>query len=155
MTKRADFLDYWVFQKDTIFNPEKKKLIAVGFTLTGHDELEQNASTNKERIKAMLYLHKQGFKTFASIEPVVDAQSAFAMINFISGWCDLIKVGLMSGGRKYKPYEIEYLYQAIKEDARGSKFYIKESMMSYLHLDKSALPTHCVSMDYNIFTDKP
>lgn len=155
LTKRADFLDYWIFQKNTIFHPDKKKLIAVGFTLTGHDELEQQASTNKERIKAMLYLHKQGFKTFASIEPVVDAQSAFAMINFISGWCDLIKVGLMSGGRKYKPYEIEYLYQAIKEDTRGSKFYIKESMMSYLHLDKSALPAHCVSMDYNIFTNKP
>lgn len=89
LTKRADFLDYWIFSEKSIFNPEKKKLIAIGFTLTGHDELEPYASTNMERIKSMLYLHKQGFKTFASIEPVIDGPSAVCMINLISGWCDL------------------------------------------------------------------
>ncbi len=145
LTKRADFLD------NRIFNTEKKNLIAVGFTLTGHDELEQNANANMERIKAMLHLHRQGFKTFASIEPVIDGSSAVGMINLISGWCDLIKVGLLSGKRKYQAGEIEYLYESIKYDVRGSKFYLKDSIVSYLKLDRTEFPTHFVNQDYNIF----
>lgn len=153
LTKRADFLDYWIFSPTGIVSPEVKKKIAVGFTLTGHDELEANASCNMERIKAMRYLNKQGFRTFASIEPVIDGAAAYSMINLISGWCDLIKVGLLSGKRKYKPGEIRFLWEAIKSDTRGSKFYIKDSIISYLGLDREDMPVHCVPMDYNIFTD--
>ena len=64
LTKRADFkvLDS--------FEPFKH-LIAYGFTLTGMDSMELHASTNMERISTMRYLHDRGFKTFASIEPVI------------------------------------------------------------------------------------
>lgn len=67
LTKRADFIDslpQWWFYKEYRGN------IAFGFTLTGHDEMEPGASTNAERIEAMRELHKMGFKTFASIEPI-------------------------------------------------------------------------------------
>lgn len=148
LTKRADVE---IFSKVRKMELSNRGLIAFGFTLTGHDELEQNANTNMERIKAMLYLHKQGFKTFASIEPVIDGPSAFAMINLISGWCDLIKVGLLSGKRNYEPGEIECLYEAIKSDSRGSMFYLKDSIVSYLKLDRTHLPAHCVNQDYNVF----
>ncbi len=57
-----------------------KKHVAFGFTLTGHDELEPNASTNAERIEAMRKLHRAGFRTWVSIEPVVDIESSFNMI---------------------------------------------------------------------------
>ena len=79
----------------------RNKNIAFGFTLTGHDELEPGASTNAERIEAMKRLHEAGFKTFASIEPIIDFESSFEMIVQAAPYCDLFKVGLMSGGRLY------------------------------------------------------
>jgi len=152
LTKRADFLHYWLFDENQIIHPEKKKLIAVGFTLTGCDEHEPKASLNVDRVKAMLELHKRGFKTFASIEPVISVQASYAMINAVSGWCDLIKVGLLSGGKRtYKPGEIQFLFEMLKADTRGSKFYIKDSMVEYLDLDREKLPHHFVNQDYNIF----
>lgn len=152
LTKRADFLHYWLFDESGIINPDKKKLIAVGFTLTGCDDQEPNASLNIDRVKAMLELHKRGFKTFASIEPVISVPAAYAMINAVSGWCDLIKVGLLSGGKRtYKPGEIQFLYEMLKSDTRGSKFYIKDSMVKYLNLDRSTFPAHFVAQNYNIF----
>ena len=68
LTKRADFIDslpQWWFYKEYCGK------IAFGFTLTGCDELEPGASTNEERINAMRLLHTLGFKTFASIEPII------------------------------------------------------------------------------------
>ena len=57
-----------------------KTLLAIGMTLTGRDDLEPNASTNEERIKALIEYHSLGYKTFASIEPVIDFESSLAMI---------------------------------------------------------------------------
>ena len=150
LTKRADFLDYWLFKEDLINDNVRNKL-AIGFTLTGCDELEPHASSNVERIKAMILLHKRGFKTFASIEPVISAPAAYFVINAICGVCDLIKVGLLSGKRNYKPGEIEFLYDMIKADRRRSKFYIKDSIIEYLKLDRATLPDQFVNQDYNIF----
>lgn len=68
--------------------------IAFGFTLTGHDELEPGASTNAERINAMQKLHEAGFKTWASIEPIIDFGSSLAMILDCLTFCDYFKIGL-------------------------------------------------------------
>lgn len=152
LTKRADFLHHWLFDESESIHPHRKNLIAVGFTLTGCDEREPNASLNVDRVKAMLELHKRGFKTFASIEPVISVPASYSMINAVSGWCDLIKVGLLSGGkRSYKPGEIQFLYEMIKGDTRGSKFYLKDSIIKYLGIDRDTLPSHFVSQNHNIF----
>ncbi len=147
LTKRAD----WLLELSC--DPDKaRKLLAFGFTLTGHDELEPHASTNMERVRKMLNLHKDGYKTFASIEPVIDVPTSYAMINAISGWCELIKVGLLSGGKRtYKEGEVEFLYEMIWGDTRGSKFYIKDSVVKYLELDRATFPDHLVDSNYNIF----
>ena len=150
LTKRADFTDYWFF--GDLANKKMYEKLAIGFTLTGVDQLEPYASPSRNRIAAMKWLHDLGIKTFASIEPVLDPTASYSMINLISGWCDLIKVGLLSGKRKYSPGEIEYLVEAIKADTRGSKFYLKDSVITYLGIDRTALPEHFVSSDYNIFT---
>ncbi|MDR2927153.1 MAG: hypothetical protein LBV41_02960, partial [Cytophagaceae bacterium] len=50
LTKCADWVDYVMRQP---FSEREKGIIAFGFTLTGHNELEPNASTNAERIEAM------------------------------------------------------------------------------------------------------
>jgi DNA repair photolyase len=104
LTKRADWLNYRNYFTDFFLDTEErelaKKYIAFGFTLTGRDDLEPNASTNAERIEAMKKLHNVGFLTWASIEPVIDFESSVSMIWKIQQHCDLIKVGL-ERGKKY------------------------------------------------------
>jgi len=81
-----------------LFKLNKNK-IAIGFTLTGHDELEPGASPNLHRIEFMEYCKRKGVKTFASIEPIIDFESSLAMIKQAAPYCDLFKIGLMSGAK--------------------------------------------------------
>ena len=75
--------------------------LAIGFTLTGHDELEQHADSNEHRIAAMLQLSSEGFKTWASIEPVIDFDSSLRMIQqALDAGCRHFKIGLMTRGTK-------------------------------------------------------
>lgn len=146
LTKRADIFD---LSLETF--PVKDK-VAFGFTLTGHDELEPGASTNMERIQAMCTLHKMGYKTFASIEPVVDFVSAYSMIILSHGACDLYKIGLMSG-KKYNAQErsdAECFFEMIKGDTE-QKYYLKDTLITLLKLDRDKLPEHFVRRDYNLF----
>lgn len=100
LTKCTDWLEPFLQMiEDDIFMYNKKNLIAFGFTLTGHDELEKGAATNEDRIRAMKVLSAEGFKTFASIEPIIDFDSATRMIELSMEYCDLYKIGLMSGSK--------------------------------------------------------
>lgn len=76
-------------------------LLAVGFTLTGHDELETGASPNADRVAAMKSIHSMGIKTFASIEPVIDQQTSLDMVKAVVGYCDMFLVGLESGPNRH------------------------------------------------------
>lgn len=76
-------------------------LLAVGFTLTGHDELETGASPNADRVAAMKSIHSMGIKTFASIEPVIDQQTSLDMVKAVAGYCDMFLVGLESGPNRH------------------------------------------------------
>jgi DNA repair photolyase len=139
----------------TFFN-EFKHLIAIGFTLTGHDELEPNASTNAERIEAMRKLHEAGFKTFASIEPIIDFESSRKMIEQTLPFCDLYKIGLESG-KKYKIEDIHlFLHQvSIMTRAWQNKLYFKDSILTAAKIKREQLhPDNCVNRDYNIFTNQ-
>ena len=77
-----------------------KEYVTFGFTLTGRDDMEEGASANIDRLYAMRRLHDMGFKTFASIEPVVDFPNSLKMIHLSLGYCDQYLVGLMSGVKK-------------------------------------------------------
>lgn len=138
--------------------------IAIGFTLTGHDELEPNADLTESRIHAMRQIHALGLKTFASIEPMLDLPSAEAVINCTLGFCDLYKIGLLSGGKRtidsldlahFVPYVTEKIGNA------GAKVYWKESIYeatggitvgwsSVIRTDSFTQ----VAADYDIFTGK-
>lgn len=102
-----------VIWKDRLLN-----FLNIGFTLTGHDELEPNASPNEKRIIAIEYLSAQGFHTWASIEPVIDFPSSFQMIKqALNAGCQHFKIGLMTkntkvcrngftiDGKKFPPYD--------------------------------------------------
>ena len=185
LTKRVDWhvdeLIKELTKNGTIWNYEPKKhLLAFGFTLTGHDELESNASTNTERIEAMKKLHDAGFKTFASIEPIIDFKSSLEMIVKTAQYCDLYKIGLQSGIRYnkdnlnefikdvlcvfndyYKNY-CKYTCRSFKgfdnPFCRGCNFlgekhkiYFKDSLLKQAGIKREDLPENCVGRDYNMF----
>lgn len=158
LTKRAD----WILDK-----PEMSKamsvfgdLLAVGFTLTGCDELEPGASvtsSNLKRIEAMRLLHAAGVRTFASIEPVIDFEKSFDMIRRSAPWCDHYKVGLLSGDRhaydRYlMPFDLETFVFDVNEFLTEQKkpVYWKESVKAAIgHPIEDPC---CVDETFNLFT---
>lgn len=156
LTKRADFLNKlegkWMavhWSLSTVL----KAYIAFGFTLTGHDELELGASTNVERIEVMKKLHETGFKTWASIEPIIDLKSSLNCIEQTLGFCDLYKIGLMSGGKFPDKEELRFFVGRVCYliRSRGGKVYWKDSLKKYLGRDIISGAT--VGRDYNIFKE--
>ena len=73
-----------------------RDLLHLGFTLTGHNELEPNAPSNIRRMDAMRHLHEYGFHTWASIEPVIDFRLSLEMIMDSAGYCEEFRIGLLS-----------------------------------------------------------
>jgi hypothetical protein len=127
-----------------------KKLVAIGFSLSGHDELEPHASTNAERIEAMKRLHDAGFKTWASIEPVIDFASSLNMITQTSEFCDLYKIGLESGKSYCKP-DLRLFTADCRIFSNGAKIYFKDSLLKAAGIRREDLPANCVARGYNIF----
>ena len=149
-TKLIDLIIKWYG------NREDTSEIAFGFTLTGHDELEPNASTNAERIEAMKKLHDAGFKTFARIEPIVDLDSSMKMIHETLGFCDLYKIGLESGKKYPKDLLLGfYVKMSLMLSNRSkAKVYWKDSVLNYLGIDREICnETYyaTVDRDYNLF----
>lgn len=162
LTKRADFIDY--LPGEWFFNEWYKSRIAFGFTLTGIDELEPGASTNAERIAAMKLLRIADFRTFASIEPIINLNESGEMITKALGHCDLFKIGLLSGKKNYTRKDVlnfvNNINQIIREHNRYNevdiKVYWKDSVPEFLGMSRDEFPevtmyAHCVDADYNIF----
>lgn len=155
LTKRADFAERFFrplcsknVLNENLMHMAYTRHVAFGFTLTGHDELESNASSNSERIEAMKILHEGGYKTFASIEPIIDLGSSLSMIHSTVDFCNLYKVGLLSG-KKYDWRELRGFMLACT--SFESKFYFKDSFISQADLDRANLPQSCVGRDYDMF----
>ena len=154
LTKCTDWVDGFIefmnhSSSDNADHGWRKK-IAFGFTLTGHDELEPNASTNMERFDAMKKLHKAGFKTWASIEPVISISESLAMINMSNAFCDLYKIGLESG-RRYPKQDLQIFVEMVCAMFPSSRFYFKDTLLKQAGIERSELHSNCVDRDYNIF----
>lgn len=149
LTKRADFIEH------LYDSPMMLKNIAWGFTLTGADSLEKNASSNTERIEAMHKLYERGYKTFASIEPVISPIFSLECIYKTLDFCHLYKIGLLSGKRKnYTPAQIENFVRNANTtiDMAGRKVYWKESVEKYIGYKPQG--SMCVDYNFNIFTEE-
>lgn len=163
LTKRADFdvSSYYNIHRDSI---------AFGFTLTGCDDKEPHASTNAERIFKMKELYHQGFKTFASIEPIINLNDSGEMIRRTLGFCDLYKIGLLSGHKSYTPEDVAHFVVNINDMVLNHNFdhcedvkvYWKDSVLEFLKIDQAYRDIdtryswkfnlrHCVKADYNMF----
>lgn len=155
LTKRADWVEEIItlVVESSIVN-ERKHMVAFGFTLTGHDELEPGASLTDERIEAMRELHDMGFKTFASIEPVITPAMSRNMIEATRDFCDLYKVGLISGkGKDFynRDHMQKFTRWLFDIDPGYFKAYLKDSFLEYFGLHRSDLCGNFVNHDYNIF----
>ncbi|MDE6696937.1 MAG: hypothetical protein K2K25_08650, partial [Muribaculaceae bacterium] len=152
---RADWLSEIVTMViESSIVEERKNMVAFGFTLTGFDEKEPGASTNQERIEAMRELHDMGFRTFASIEPIIAPARSLRMIEATKGFCDLYKVGLISGKGKnfYERSKIFRMYGWLYGLAdKGLKIYLKDSFLEYIDILRYQLSENFVNSDYNIF----
>lgn len=74
-----------------------RDLVHIGFTLTGHDEMEPGAPSTQERIEAIRHLHDDfELFVFASIEPVIDFKSSLDCITAIMPYVQEIRIGLLS-----------------------------------------------------------
>ena len=152
LTKQI-ILDFTLFNWAHLNNQKDyKKLISIGFTLTGHDEMEPNAFRNLDRITHMRRLHNSGFKTFASIEPIIDFESSKEMIRQTLGHCNLYKVGLLSGG-KYDRYETQQFVLWLRDAVRTfpkTKVYMKESLQKLTGYTNDSFGDTFVNRDFKL-----
>ena len=135
LTKDATFITYKRMALNMKSNAAKE-FVEFGFTLTGRDDMESNASCNHDRIGAMRQLHDNGFKTFASIEPVIDWQHTRMVVGLSLDCCDHYKIGLRSGVRK-DYYDLLSSGMNIRELTEeivraGRTVYLKESTRTLL-----------------------
>lgn len=133
-----------------------KDRLAVGFTLTGRDDLEPGAPSNMERIEAMRKLHEAGIRTFASIEPIIGFGESLDMIRKAEPYCDHFKAGLLSGNKEaYKdcrmPADLEtFVYEVDELLTREKKtVYWKKSVTQVIGHEIS--DPCCVDETFNIF----
>ena len=160
LTKDATF-SYdpdWMSAVCEEFTPEQKAMTHFGFTLTGRDDMEPGASTNDGRILAMSRVKQAGFKTWASIEPVIDWDSADKVVIGSLDYCDHYKIGLRSGVKKdyYNPQEsTERIFRLVYTITSNDRtVYLKESVRRMIRETCSdevyqALLRETVSMDMN------
>ena len=150
------------------------KFLATGFTLTGHDELEPNASPNADRIKAMRFLNELKLNVWASIEPIIDFPSSLDMIcQALDAGCRHFKIGLLTnntrvvrkdfqiGEHKFKAYDVRDLLHFIEDVMRmtdgKATVYWKQSVRDLLgeelewHID---IDPHSVGKDWSMFDNK-
>lgn len=144
LTKQIEFIKYqnaWNFDKTLVY---------FGFTLTGMDEQERNAPSTNARLLAMEILQKRGFKSFASIEPVIDLQKALAAIKAAQPYCNLFKIGLLSGKKFDKNKLLDFMYSVHQLTEYKTPIYWKDSVINQLGISRANLPANCVNSDYKL-----
>lgn len=163
LTKRADFTTSQEYR--SLIIPYLfcgiDRILAFGWSLTGHDELEPGASKNDERIAAMQQVHNDGFKVWASIEPVIDFPSSFDMIQkALDAGCQHFKIGLMTSDThvcrdKYDLQDcLDFISKVMDATADRATVYWKQSFRDFLghdlefHLD---IDGHSVGKDWSLF----
>lgn len=179
LTKSADFVNFWLYADITsgllCMGRKVKSRLAFGWTLTGHDELEPNASPNDKRINAMRLVSANGFKTWASIEPVIDFDASYRMIQqALDAGCQHFKIGLLTnntrvvrkdcqiGEYQFKAYDVidcmHFIEDVMRLTEGKATVYWKQSVRDLLEtiytpaaVDELLNYPHSVGKDWNMF----
>lgn len=113
---------------------EHKDMVKVGYTLTGCDELEPGAISNKNRIRSIAMLNSIGVKTWASIEPIIDTNKSYEMISrAYDGGCREFKIGLLSGRKNYSRDQILEFFNKVNNEFSDCKIQWKESVIDFIN----------------------
>lgn len=146
LTKQTKYIDEFLSMDE-----DYKRNIYFGFTLTGFDHLEPGAPSTSRRIDSLRKLHNVGFKTWVSLEPVIDIDVTLDIINNIKKYCDLYKIGLLSG-KKFDEKEVYYFVDTVinKLSSFDSKIYFKDSLLIQANINREHLPRNCVTRDFNL-----
>lgn len=136
LTKNADWIysALWQGLFTKMCELEMKILIQFGFTLTGRNDLEPGASTNRQRIAAMADLDEWGFRTWASIEPIIDPDNSFDMFKKALPFCEEFRFGLNSLKKNYTKEDIREFKLLVEEENKeyGRKLVWKESVRKFI-----------------------
>ena len=116
----------------------------------------------------MRKLHNAGFKTFASIEPIITLFESEQMIQMTIDCCDLYKIGLISGKRDYTKEQVSlfcsrvnsmiakrHAFVPLQTDMPYNKpcVYWKDSVLEYIGETREQFcdSLFFVGADYNMF----
>lgn len=147
---------------DDALSPEyMKSHIAFGWTLTGHDELEPNASPNADRVAAMKEMAGYGMKVWASIEPVIDFPSSLDMVQqAVNAGCQHFKIGLLTSNTrvcrdKYDVNDCLHFVEDVMRLTEGkATVYWKQSVRDLIgseHEWQLDIDLHSVGKDWSMF----
>lgn len=178
LTKSADFVNFWMYADITSGLLCRCRMVkprlSFGWTLTGHDELEPNASPNYKRINAMRLVSANGFKTWASIEPVITFPAALDMVyQAVNAGCQHFKIGLLTnntrlvrkdfafGEHHFDAYKVNdclhFVEDVMRMTAGKATVYWKQSVRDLFdgdgHIILDQWP-HSVGKDWSMFDTK-
>ena len=177
LTKNADFTKeyYYGAIRWRLTTNSYGHNVAFGWTLTGHNELEQNAHSNEMRMQEMSRVHRDGFKTWASIEPVIDFSSSLDMIlQALDAGCQHFKIGLLTnntrvvrkdfsfGDYQFKSYNrdacVTFIHDVMRAVKGKSTVYWKQSFRDFLGDEDFARATvgykNIVDKDWSMFNEE-
>jgi len=175
LTKATKFWNsdqYYILSAIPSLGFQSKQYVSFGWTLTGHDELEPNAPSNEERLRDMEIMRDDGFKVWASIEPVIDFPSALNMVyQAVNAGCQHFKIGLLTdntrlvrkdfefGEHHFNAYKVSDCLHFIEDVMRVTNgkatVYWKQSVRDLLGTDletKIDEYPHSVGKDWSMFT---
>lgn len=136
LTKNADWIysALWHGLFTFMGDLDIKYLINFGFTLTGRDDLEPGASSNKKRLEAIAGLDNWGFRTWASIEPIIDPFTSYDMFKQALPYCEEFRFGLNSLKKNYTKHQIIDFKAKVEEANQeyGCKLVWKESVRKFI-----------------------
>jgi len=110
--------------------------VEVGATLTFMSrerslEVEPGAATPGERLSVLDHLHRQGIKTWASIEPVVDVEESLAVIKASLSCVDAYKVGKLNHQKSDIDWKAFCVQSVEMIRSAGCKLYVKADLRPF------------------------
>jgi len=127
--------------------------LAIGFTMTNHDEMEPGCARHADRVKALSQIKEAGFKTWVSLEPMFSVKDCLRVVDDTIRFTDHYKIGTLSG-EKWPAQGLQNLIfdvSAIANHNLNASFYWKDSIIRQDNIPRDELPLECVGRDYNMF----
>ena len=119
-------------------------------SLTDAQKWEPGAAIPTERFEALEYLHSEGIRTWASMEPVIYPEQSLEIMELTKSYVDGYKIGKLN---HFPKHEVKFDWSKFLTDAvntmrrNKSSFYIKKDLLEWKE-DSLVLFPHEIDMDY-------